>query len=340
MSQARPTISVLLPFYNSGQYLAAAISSILQQTFNDFELLLLDDGSTDNPEKLLSAFTDMRIRHLRSQRNLGLSRQLNLGLAAARGAYIARMDADDIAELDRFEKQYLFMREHSEIGICGSQAQLFDQDGDREIWEYPTAPEEVHATLFFKCPFLHPGVLMRAKIFEEEPSLRYDETLIVAQDYMLWHELLKHTKGANLAECLTRYRVSAGQLTRAKSEVKADETRRVRLRMLQDLGLEPTEAQQTLHSLVLGDNWEQTPKFFESASRWLEILHQANDKSALFPRYAFARMLAKHFFFQCQCATRRSFNGKRFYANLSFSDHYSPRFLESIRINAKSLIKV
>ena len=336
---SRPTVSVLLPLYNGSQYLSAAVSSILQQTFTDFELLLLDDGSTDNGAHLLSSFKDPRARYFRSEHHLGVSKQLNIGLDEAMGPYLARMDADDVADPTRFQKQLSFLERHPEIGICGSYAQLFDDRGNREVWRYPTSPDEVHASVLFRAPFLHPGVMIRRALFQEVCGLRYDESLFVAQDYMLWHQLLKHTKGANLPECLTRYRISSAQLTRAKAEVKAKEGQYVRLSILRDLGIEPSASEQTLHMMVLGDNWPKTPEFFKSAAEWLEALYEANERSEVFPQRAFAKMLAKHFFFQCQCSSRRSFRGDRVYARLKFNTAYSPRLSEKLRLTAKALLK-
>ena len=180
---------------------------------------------------------------------------------------------------------------------------------------------------------------MRREVLEGRHAVRYDEGLVVAQDYLLWHQLLKHTKGANLPECLVRYRVSSEQLTTVRAELKRKEGEQVRLSVLQDLGIEPSASDQSLHTSVLGYNWPETPEFFESARKWLETLHRANEKSALFPQSAFARMLAKHFFFQCLCASRRGFPGDQFYSKLSFSSIYSPSFGEKVRIRTKTLLK-
>jgi hypothetical protein len=335
----RPTISVLLPFHNSGQYLAAAISSLLTQTFRDFEILLLDDGSTDKSRSVLSAFDDPRIKYLRSEQNLGLSRQLNIGLEQATGTYVARMDADDISVPSRLQKQYSFLEDHPEIGICGSYAQRFDEAGTRDIWKYPIAPADVHAALFFRSSFLHPGVLMRRSIFVQRPTLRYDETLVVAQDYMFWYEALKTTNGANLPECLTWYRVSPGQLTVTKAQTKGEETRRIRLTMLRDLGLTPSRAEEEFHNSILDQSWHESREFFQAAVNWLTRLEEANRKTGVFPAAAFAEMLARYFYFQCRCATGRSFRAQTFYSQLKFGTAYSPPLPERLRVMMKSFLR-
>ena len=323
----QPRISVLLPSYNSGDTLGDAIASVLAQSFGDFELLVLDDGSAQPA----SAPSDPRIAVLRSDRNLGLSRQLNLGIDRARGEFIARLDADDIAHPQRFEQQLAFLLDHPEIGICGSQAQLFDAGGEREIWDYPTSPQECHATLFLRSCFLHPGVMIRTSILREY-GLRYDESYAVAQDYELWFRLLEVTRGANLPACLTSYRVSDSQLTRAHSETKTRETRQIRERLLGRLGVGGLD----LYERILSDEWEESATFYAEVAGWLNKVQAANN---LFPEPAFGRLLAEMFFARCQCASRRGFDGLAAYQQLDFARHFRSGPAARWRMRVKSILK-
>jgi hypothetical protein len=125
----------------------------------------------------------------------------------------------------------------------------------------------------------------------------------------------------------------------SKSDIKNAEGRQIRLRMLHDLGLTPSDAEQTFHNLILDGKWEESTEFFESTVRWLETLYQANERSSLFPGFTFASLLAQYFFFQCQHATRRNFDGMRFYENLNFSRFYVPPFFEKLRMRYKFLLK-
>ena len=269
---SEPTITVLLPCYNSEATLRESIDSVLAQTFADFELLILDDGSTGMPEIPTG---DPRIIYLRSDENLGLSRQLNLGLDRARGEFIARLDADDIAVPERFEKQLHLLRSSPDIGICGSHARLFDADGDREIWHYPTDPDVCHASIFLRSSFLHPGVMMRRRVLESN-NLRYDGSLRVAQDYELWLRLLKVTSGTNLDECLTRYRISDSQLTRAQNALKEHETDLVRTTILDELGI----GDLGIYNRVVATVWEESPEFFSRGRRLAEPRPSARTSSA------------------------------------------------------------
>ena len=130
--------TVLMPVYNAEKYVAEAIDSILNQTFNDFEFLIINDGSTDNSLDIIKSYDDPRITIINNETNLGLSHTLNKGIELARGEYIIRMDADDISLSIRLEKQIEFMDSNQHIGICGSWIQTFDKSGNQSIWNKVT----------------------------------------------------------------------------------------------------------------------------------------------------------------------------------------------------------
>jgi glycosyltransferase involved in cell wall biosynthesis len=205
MRQILP-ITVLLSTYNDAQFLPEAIESILAQSFGDFELLIIDDGSTDGTADWLARLHDQRVRVLRNRINRGLTFSLNRGLDAARGRYVARMDADDVAEPERLAVQFAFMEANRDVGIVGSSRTLVDERG-RFIAEARATEEDL--AIRWKCllgsPFAHPTVMLRRSVIERH-GLRYRE-VPRAEDYDLWPRLLAHTRGANLPEPLLRYRL-------------------------------------------------------------------------------------------------------------------------------------
>lgn len=195
-----------MPAFNDGRFIREAIDSILAQTFGDFELLIIDDGSTDDTPAILAAISDPRLRVVRNDENRGLVFTLNLGIEQSRGRYIARMDADDIAEPHRLAAQYAFLEEHAEISIAGSSRTLIDEAG-RYVATAAAVPDD--AGIRWKCllgnPFAHPTVMMRRDLLLRH-NLRYRDAYR-AEDYDLWPRLLAVTQGANLAEPLVRYRL-------------------------------------------------------------------------------------------------------------------------------------
>jgi glycosyltransferase involved in cell wall biosynthesis len=188
------------------------VESVLAQTFADFEFLVVDDGSTDgSPDYLASLCArDPRVRVLRNQENTGLTRSLNLGLAAARGRLLARMDADDISAPERLKRQVDFLHGHPEVGIVGSSRTLIDEAGTT-LGYARAVPDDLG--IRWKCllgnPFAHPSVVLRRDVLARH-GLAYNESYRTAQDYELWPRVLRHVKGANLEEPLLRYRLRDG----------------------------------------------------------------------------------------------------------------------------------
>lgn len=200
-----PTISVILPVYNGALYIKAAIDSILTQSFTDFELIIIDDGSSDSSESIIQTINDPRIRFLR-QENRGLAVTLNIAIGMASGEFIARQDQDDISLPDRFSRQIEFLNRHADIDIVGSYIEMMSEAGETlRIHREPVSDAAIKFHSLFGTPFAHPAVMMRAK-FLKKNEIRYSE--VPAQDYELWVRMLNcGAKGANIPEALVRYRV-------------------------------------------------------------------------------------------------------------------------------------
>ena len=161
-----PKVSVVMPVYNGEKYVGAAISSILNQDFKDFELLVLDDGSVDASVKVISSFTDKRIRFVQNERNIGLISTLNKALKLVDSEYIVRMDGDDIAHGNRLSTQVKFMDENREVGASGSfyHAML----GDKKMYfDLPVSHDEIKCFLLFNCPLAHPTSIIRTSVLKK-----------------------------------------------------------------------------------------------------------------------------------------------------------------------------
>jgi glycosyltransferase involved in cell wall biosynthesis len=204
---AVPTVSVVFPVHNGEPYLAEAIDSILGQTFGDFELIAVDDGSTDNSRRRLddAAARDARVRVVAGQEP-GLVGALNLGLSLARGEFIARMDADDISQPGRFALQVSYLRDNPDIAVVGSAITLIDASGVvvREI-SYPLAPADVERFLMeIGSALAHPAVMARRKVMLSVGG--YRKLFQHSEDYDLWLRMAERYSLANLPDRLLRYR--------------------------------------------------------------------------------------------------------------------------------------
>ncbi|MDO8495025.1 MAG: glycosyltransferase [bacterium] len=203
MSNA-PKISVIMPVFHCGRYLSLAIESILQQTFTDFELLVVTESDGDPEDfKTIASFADPRLRHLQHHEGHGIVPSLNTGIKAAQGQYIARMDGDDISLPNRFEKQVQFLEQHPDIGAVGTQAQKINEHGEKlDLLALPTTHHLIAWTMAFKNPMAHPSVMIRKEVLQKETYT----TEFLSEDYWLWARLIKQIRFANLAESYLLYR--------------------------------------------------------------------------------------------------------------------------------------
>ncbi|WP_130860462.1 glycosyltransferase [Gracilibacillus phocaeensis] len=202
-------ITVLMSVYNDEKYLAESIESVLNQTFEDFEFLIIDDASTDNTSKIIADYEkrDSRIRVISNKENKGLSYNLAEGINIAKTELIARMDADDISKVNRLEKQYNYIKENTDTDIVGSFVTDINEDGQElELRKVPVTHEEI-AKLIWTCPFIHPTVLFKKEAIQKAGS--YDRKLRRRQDYDLWFRCQEiGLRFANLSESLLLYRVT------------------------------------------------------------------------------------------------------------------------------------
>ncbi len=238
-----------MPIYNSAPYLETAVQSILGQTFEDFEFIIVDDGSTDGSAQILQSLSDSRVVLLSNNENRGLIYSLNLGVAVARGQYIARMDADDVSVKHRFQKQINFLREHPECAVCGTWARLMDAHGELgRTWKRVTQPDEVRAALLFQSPLIHPSVMGKSEVFKAHP---YNPEAAHCEDYALWLELAEHGfRLCNLGEVLLHYRLHGSNISVVKAQIQrqhADEMLQRHLTI--SLGLRLSERELELNRL-------------------------------------------------------------------------------------------
>ncbi|MHB1213703.1 MAG: glycosyltransferase [Thiobacillus sp.] len=202
-----------MPAHNCEAYVLEAVSSLLSQTFSDFELLVIDDGSTDATRTLLESVHDPRLRLVSNERNVGLIETLNRGLVLALGRYIARMDADDISLPARLEKQVQYLEAHPDILVLGSMVNLINERGEifGTIDDYPTDPNEIRDYLLRECCLIHPSVMFRKETVMSAGG--YSTGAEHAEDYDLWLHLSDHYRIANLPEKLVSYRMHQNQVS-------------------------------------------------------------------------------------------------------------------------------
>lgn len=227
-----------MPVYNAGKYLNAAIESVLQQTFGDFEFLIFNDASTDNSLDIIQSYADNRIVLINSGVNKGYLEHLNHGIRMARGKYIARMDADDISSIHRFEKQVALLDAHEEIGVCGSWATLIREDNDGKdsvvgIAKKPSTHADILDVFYKENPFFHSSVMLRRSLLVGQ-GLYYDQDYYTSEDYHLWYLLSARTRLHIIEEPLLQYRLHPGNISKTRNDLQTINANRVRADILSD----------------------------------------------------------------------------------------------------------
>ncbi len=212
-------ITVLMPTYNGSKHIRTSIDSVLSQTFSDFELLIVNDGSTDNTLDIITSYNDCRIRVITNERNIGITKSLNRGLAKARGEYIARLDDDDVSMPERLQKQYDFLNKHTDIVLVGGWAEHIDKNGDIiRVRKTPTDPLVIRYELLYSNCFYHSAIMFRKQEILDIGG--YNEEFKHAQDYELFSRLINNHKLANIPEVLIQYRMNPNSIVSTQKSQK------------------------------------------------------------------------------------------------------------------------
>ncbi|WP_018702960.1 glycosyltransferase family 2 protein [Anaeromusa acidaminophila] len=273
-------VSIVMPVYNAEKYVGDAIRSILQQSYTDFEFIIIDDASTDASVDVINSFNDKRIKLYQNEINRGIVFSLNRGIALAQGSYIARMDADDISCRRRLEMQVAYMEKNMEIGVLGSQAFLFLNSmlylGRTS--SLPFMHGEIVARQLFESALIHPSVLMRSKVFREH-GFAYEDQYEACEDYGLWNKLSLVTKLENLPFCLLRYRIAAQSIT-AKANRKLEKRQKVLKQVYKEalsaFKIEPSARELEIHAEIsLLQNMETMRFSLKEKEAWLSFLSHA-----------------------------------------------------------------
>lgn len=271
-----PAISVLMPVYNGGSYLSAAIESILNQDFTDFEFLLINDGSTDNSEQIILSYTDPRILYIKNETNIRLIATLNKGIELCRGKYIVRMDADDISEQSRLKIQYAFMESQPDVALCGSWFKLFGEQ--HSTIKYTGQHNTIRMKMLYQCHFCHPSVIMRTAVIKQiEP--KFDAAFIHAEDYEFFSRICEKFKVANIQQALLQYRFHTGSVSAQNKNTQVNNSSVIKKRMFAKMGIEATEADLQLYQSIEQHEYEKNINFLKQSKLLLEKMCEANNSS-------------------------------------------------------------
>ena len=282
-------VTVLMPTYNVAPYLKEAVESVLRQSYSDFDLLIIDDCSTDNTISVAQSIHDPRIRIVQNEHNLGLADNLNRGLSLIDTELVARMDGDDIAEPHWLQSEVAVLDAHPEIGICGGG---FERFGTMQtVVRLPEKPEEILTNMLFECSIIVPT--FRMNLYRDH-NLRYRSDAFPVEDYRFWADCLRVTQAYNIQDTLFHYRMHPKQICsslREKQQEKVNEVRHYMLNLFGD-GLSDNDRNYFIGEFINGEIKNRAD--LQSRYDFIDKLVRINQSNHFFDEDALYRMLRNH----------------------------------------------
>lgn len=300
-----PLISVIMPVYNGEKFLREAIDSVLAQTYTNFELLLINDGSTDKSKEIILSYHDSRIRYIENEKNLKLISTLNKGIDLATGDYIARMDADDVVSRNRLAVQMKYMIRHPRVDLCSIWAYVMTEDGKRMgKLKGIDSSELINCTLFFTNPINHPGILCKAKVLKDN---RY-KTFLHAEDMELWISLRDQGyRMVNIPCYLYSYRWYGNNVSSSNVEFQLSQKKKLLQNQLEAFfGRTVSESEVRLHHLSFElfrwsnkSSQQLDDELMREEKAWLEHLSSRNKKVKMFSQSDLDALLCSRWMVCC-----------------------------------------
>ena len=278
-----------MPTYNVAPYVKEAIESVLQQTYRDFELLVIDDCSTDNTVEVVRGIEDERIRIVQNEKNVGLAENLNRGLSHITTEYVARMDGDDIAEPYWLEREVAVLDSHPEIGICSGGFKRFGSV--KSLVRFPERHEDILANMLFECSVIVPT--FRMSLYRDH-GLHYSTEAFPAEDYRFWAECMRVTRIHNIQETLFHYRMHPAQICTARREEQHSKVAQVRRYMLEWLSDEFTEEEKKYYTGPFMSPQIASRQDYNERKAFCQKMIEKNRSVGHFDEDALRRRLDKH----------------------------------------------
>lgn len=323
----RPDVSVLMPVYNGEKFISESIESVLNQTFRNFELIIIDDCSEDQSAHIIKQYDDRRIKYFRNEKNLGQTLSLNKGIKLAKGNYIARIDQDDISDGRRLEHQLNFLESNPEYGLCGTLAKVIDATG---IFFYKVStdsndPEYLKCKLFFENVIFHSSAFFSSRLAKK---LLYDPSIKIAQDYDLWVKIVQNKKVGLINEYLVSLRKHGNNASEVLSEQTVMDIKKVLSHQLKRLDVDHNSDELELHYKMCTENLNLRDDF-KLLDSWISKLVKKNIELKKYNSHYFEHFIIKKLVIALlKCSFRNRsiaivFNGLVKYQNISLFKNFS-----------------
>jgi len=301
---SHPEVSVLMPAYNREHYIEASVKSVLSQTYKNFELIILDDGSTDKTSEKLTAFNDPRIKLLRNDQNRGIAFSRNRLLQEAKGKFLALLDSDDISLPGRLEVQLDFLKKNQELLMVGTPCVAIDQRGEKinSTWAFlqkrPTRPEEIRASLLFRNCFFQSSLMINVELLN---GRQYDLDYPPFEDYELWTRLATTNQLANLENAQIMYRFHPENVSHKTNEsFKFDLNNKIIEKQFSHyFNCVPTKEELFIHGVWQFYTYDVGYDFLKDSRNWLWKIKKLNRTDKIFDEALFNRVVKRNWFDRC-----------------------------------------
>jgi glycosyltransferase involved in cell wall biosynthesis len=265
----RTELSIVMLAYNSRNYIRLAIESILMQSFTDFELIIIDDGSTDGTAEIIHSFDDRRIQPVLSSRNMGIAHCRNKGLKRAKGEFISFFDSDDVAHPEKYRLQLEFLRANSDYALVGSSVIIINESCEEtERWHLTLSHKKLLPWMSFRNCFVTSTVVFRREALSRI-AFRFPEGLEIGEDYLLWWKLLQSSRGCIMPHYLIFYRRHSESMMRRNAAQIRDFDKEVYSLILQDIGIDAADEELLMHLQLKEKRVVHSVRELKNLSHWL-----------------------------------------------------------------------
>lgn len=337
-----PLVSIAMPMYNGQSYLREAIDSILNQTYTNIELIVIDDGSTDNSVSIIESYDDPRISLFQNDKNRGVAYTRNRAIELAKGDYLAWMDCDDISLPKKIDLQVAFMEKNLDVSVCGTSYLRFFE---KEIFYQDIAEsnhEKIRTSFIFRpATIFMPTAMLRTTVLAED-KIQFDDTLRMAEDYDFFQRFCEVRKSSNLTEVLFHYRDNPESITNTYEKKKHERfllKQKIYKRILEDISVTVVPEDLINHENCTNSIMFKDFKTFKNCASHLRIIEEANNASKKYDAKLLKKILQEQFFFISKKAGGLGLKTLFFYIRKSITWGYFNGFTPLAKVSVRSIMR-
>jgi len=329
-------VSIILPTYNRPNLLYQAIKSILNQTYQNFEIIIIDDGLEKRSYNIIKKINDRRIKYIKNIENKGASFSRNIGIKNSTGKYIALLDDDDIWIPNKLEIQINFLKKNPQIGVVGSWVKFLNS---KKINKMFSNPDKIKTNLLFGSTMVHSTIIIRKEILDKN-NLKYDEDLLTSEDYDLWNKLSKYTKFYNIKKFLVKYKEHENNLTNNLSATQKQISIQLRKKQLEEnLDIDPSNKDMIIHQSIYRPENINLQDYLKRKEMWFNKLIEQNKKTKFYKEPEFSQVLAQRWLKICSVNSNKDFKIFKYFWKSGLRKKLDWKEFESWKMTSRFFIK-